>query len=137
MILGGAIVVENLSGCIGHQQEDGELQPMSAELEQKVLEIRQRFIGRMAAREQLLVQLISRLQGAEMQGAAEELRALAHTLAGAAGSFGFEDISLLADEVEAEAMQVATGVEKQADKLRAACNRLRDEISHLSIKFIS
>lgn len=97
-------------------------------------EIRNRFIARTVSLDQRLAALIDGLGRPHSDVAITEIRALGHSLAGAAGTFGFPDLSALAGSVEAEADRMRKEGSTEIELLRVASNRLLDAIRNLAVE---
>ena len=105
---------------------------MSAEIDQKVSAIRDRFVRKTAAREEALREMISRLQSPDWHGSAREAAQMGHSLAGAAGTFGFDTLGKCADDVERQADLLLASGGTDTRALQSACKRLLEEISLIS-----
>lgn len=102
---------------------------MTAELNQRVSAIRDRFVRKTAAREEAVRELIEGLGAPEWQHKVREIAQIAHSIAGAAGTFGFDTLGKSADEVEREADRLLASGGQDNASLQSACKRLLDEIS--------
>jgi HPt (histidine-containing phosphotransfer) domain-containing protein len=97
---------------------------MSDTYETKLAALRQRFRDRSAADSVVLARIVADLErGSPTAGLPPELRRIAHGLAGAAGTFGFEAISACAAELEDLVTEVA-----DTRQVALACRALITEI---------
>jgi chemotaxis protein histidine kinase CheA len=92
--------------------------------------LRQRFRLRAVAESGRLETLVSDLEGAGDEPAARtEVRRIAHSLSGAAGTFGYSQVGLLACELEDFASDGSP-----SPRLASACRALLSEINRIALQ---
>lgn len=104
---------------------------MSLQFDIKVDEIRNRFVLRTAGEVPRLQALMELLNASDARPAINAIQRMGHSLAGAAGTFGFRDLAEAADAVEAEAAALAVSSDTDMTGLRELCKRLLSEIHAL------
>jgi HPt (histidine-containing phosphotransfer) domain-containing protein len=101
---------------------------MSLQFDTKVDEIRNRFVLRTAADAPRLSALMDLLAASDSHPAIDAIQRMGHSLAGAAGTFGFRELAEAADAVESEAAALAISSDMDMHGLRELCKRLLFEI---------
>lgn len=106
--------------------------PMSSQFDEKVDQIRQRFVTRTVGEIPRIESLMALLGSSEPRPAIDAIRRVGHSLAGAAGTFGFSELAIAADALESEAAALQQSGDSDVHALRHLCNRLLSEVRALA-----
>jgi HPt (histidine-containing phosphotransfer) domain-containing protein len=104
---------------------------MSSQFDDKVDQIRNRFVQRTAGDLNRLQSLMALLETSDPGPAIDAIRRMGHSLAGAAGTFGYSDLAAAADAVEMEAAAVQRSGQSDMLALQECCKRLLSEVQFL------
>ena len=105
---------------------------MSLQFDDKVDQIRSRFVTRTAGEAARLQSLMHLLDMSDARPAIDAIRRMGHSLAGAAGTFGFRELAEAADAVESEAAALEFSSDRDTHGLRELCKRLLSEVHALA-----
>jgi len=105
---------------------------MSLHFDDKVDQIRSRFVMRTAGEAPRLQSLMDLLYSSDARPAIDAIRRMGHSLAGAAGTFGFRELAEAADAVESEAAALEHSSDRDMHGLREVCKRLLSEVHALA-----
>lgn len=104
---------------------------MEMEDNPKFNELRDRFISRTTDSATRLDALMREMRE-PVSPEADEVLQIAHRLAGTAGTFGFSDLSVLADYVEQEIERLRQAESRDINGLITACSQLKAALLALS-----